>query len=69
MAVNITQELTPQEKNKLASVMAKIKKLVDMNGFVKKNSTTVVIDRASYGTTLPTSPVEGQIFFLIDEVQ
>ena len=69
MAVNITQELTTQEKNKLASVMAKIKKLVDMNGFVKRNSTTVVIDRASYGTQLPTTGVEGQIYFLIDEVK
>ena len=69
MAVNITQELTPQEKNLLTSVMNKIKKLVDMNGFVKKNSTTVVIDKASYGTKLPKTGVEGQIFFLIDEVK
>lgn len=69
MAQKIKQELTIQEKNKLHSVMTKIKKLVDMNGFVKRNSTTVVIDRASYGTKLPTTGVEGQIFFLVDEVK
>lgn len=49
--------------------MNKIKKLVDMNGFVKKNSTTVVIDKASYGTKLPNKGVEGQIYFLVDEVK
>ena len=72
MAGNINQELTTQEKNLLASVMAKIKKLVDMNGFVKRNDTTVVIDKASYGTTPPEqlpNPVEGQIYFYIDEVK
>lgn len=69
MDQKIAQELTIQEKNKLHSVMTKIKKLVDMNGFVKRNSTTVVIDRASYGTKLPTTGVEGQIFFLVDEVK
>ena len=69
MATKITQVLSDEEQNKLTSVMAKIKKLVDMNGFVKRNSTTVVIDQACYGTELPSTGVEGQIFFVVDEVK
>lgn len=69
MATKITQVLSDEEQKLLSSVTTKIGKLIDRNGFVKKNSTTVVIDRASYGTKLPTTGVEGQIFFLVDEVK
>ena len=68
MATKITQVLSDEEQKLLSSVTTKIGKLIDRNGFIKKDGRTIA-NESCYGPSLPTTGVEGQIFFLIDEVK
>lgn len=71
MAKNITQKLDDDELLLLNSVLDKIERIIEQNGFTKKDGKTIA-NETCYGTTPPEqlpNPVEGQIYFYIEEVK